>query len=88
VRIGIARRIGLFAHDGCGVLSFRCTLGLGMTQPGKWKDAGRALDNPALEGCHMPDGPGVRSAGQQYLQYNEVRSCFHSVRRLCIEFGP
>ena len=27
----------------------------------------------------MPDGPGVRSHGQQYLQYNEVRDPFVSV---------
>ena len=58
------------------MIALRCTLGLGSTQPGKWKDAGRALNNPALEGCYMPDGPGVRSHGQQYLQYNEVRIPF------------
>lgn len=44
-----------------------------MTQPVKWKDAGKTLNHPALEGCHMPDGPGqaVAHAGA-CLQYNEV----------------
>jgi len=50
----------------------RSTLGLGKVQPGKWRDAGGALDNPALEGCHMPDGPGVHVSTPGYLQYNEV----------------
>ncbi|KAF8887759.1 PARP-domain-containing protein [Infundibulicybe gibba] len=48
------------------------TKGLGRTQPGAWKDAGVALENDALIGCHMPDGPGqdVSTPGI-YLQYNE-----------------
>jgi poly [ADP-ribose] polymerase len=49
------------------------TKGLGRTQPVKWQDAGKKLSNPALKGCHMPEGPGqdVSSVGG-YLQYNEV----------------
>lgn len=47
-----------------------------MTQPGKWKDAGEALNNDELVGCHMPDGPGVSTTVPNggYLQYNEVSS--------------
>lgn len=48
------------------------TKGIGRTQPVKWKDAGKALNNAELLGCHMPDGPGrdVALPGV-YLQYNE-----------------
>jgi len=65
----------IFTREKLTYLSFhsRCTKGLGSTQPVKWQDAGKTLSNPALKGCHMPDGPGqvVTQAGV-YLQYNEV----------------
>jgi hypothetical protein len=49
------------------------TKGIGRTQPIEWKDAGEQLSNPALKGCHMPDGPGQNiSPPGAYLQYNEV----------------
>ncbi|KAL0951402.1 hypothetical protein HGRIS_008098 [Hohenbuehelia grisea] len=50
----------------------RATKGIGRTQPKKWKDAGEALGNDSLKGCHMPDSPGedVNTPGV-YLQYNE-----------------
>jgi hypothetical protein len=39
----------------------------------KWKDAGKALNNEELLGCHMPEGPGADvSPNMAYLQYNEV----------------
>jgi poly [ADP-ribose] polymerase 2/3/4 len=39
----------------------------------KWKDAGKALNNEELLGCHMPDGPGQDAMiPGVYLQYNEV----------------
>ncbi|KAI0933069.1 hypothetical protein AcW1_000001 [Taiwanofungus camphoratus] len=49
-----------------------CTKGLGRTQPVEWQDAGVALENEALKGCHMPKGPGqdVGDAAVS-LQYNE-----------------
>lgn len=68
---------------------FRCTKGIGMTQPVKWKDAGEALSNPALTGCHMPDGPGqLVSPPGAYLQYNEVNmtSASPSLSMLIISF--
>ncbi|KAJ7171802.1 poly polymerase catalytic domain-containing protein [Mycena crocata] len=61
------------ADKGCKKNKKNSTKGLGRTQPGKWKDAGKALENDDLVGCHMPDGPGqdtpIPSGG--YLQYNE-----------------
>ncbi|KAJ6627012.1 PARP-domain-containing protein [Mycena sp. CBHHK59/15] len=61
------------ADEGCKKHKARATKGLGRTQPGKWKDAGKSLGNDELIGCHMPDGPcqdtPVPSGG--YLQYNE-----------------
>lgn len=43
-------------------------------QPNRWKDAGKALNNDELVGCHMPDGPGELVPNiPGYLQYNEVR---------------
>ncbi|KAJ7480106.1 poly polymerase catalytic domain-containing protein [Mycena galericulata] len=61
------------ADKGCKSNKKKSTKGLGRTQPGKWKDAGKALGNDELVGCHMPDGPGqdtpIPSGG--YLQYNE-----------------
>ncbi|KAJ7924472.1 poly polymerase catalytic domain-containing protein [Mycena leptocephala] len=46
------------ADKGCKANKAKATKGLGRTQPGKWKDAGKALGNDELLGCHMPDGPG------------------------------
>ncbi|KAJ6569595.1 PARP-domain-containing protein [Mycena capillaripes] len=61
------------ADKGCKKAKAKATKGLGRTQPGKWKDAGKALGNDELIGCHMPDGPGqdtpIPAGG--YLQYNE-----------------
>ncbi|KAJ7806141.1 poly polymerase catalytic domain-containing protein [Mycena olivaceomarginata] len=61
------------ADKGCKKSKSKATKGLGKTQPGKWKDAGKALGNDELIGCHMPDGPGqdtpIPNGG--YLQYNE-----------------
>ncbi|KAJ7139532.1 poly polymerase catalytic domain-containing protein [Mycena epipterygia] len=61
------------ADKGCKSNKKKATKGLGRTQPGKWKDAGKALGNDELVGCHMPDGPGqdtpIPAGG--YLQYNE-----------------
>ncbi|KAJ7102466.1 poly polymerase catalytic domain-containing protein [Mycena belliarum] len=61
------------ADKGCKSNKKKATKGLGQTQPGKWMDAGKALGNDELVGCHMPDGPGqdtpIPSGG--YLQYNE-----------------
>ncbi|KAF9229724.1 PARP-domain-containing protein [Gyrodon lividus] len=47
------------------------TKGIGQTQPTDWQDAGEALDNEALKGCHMPKGipSGVSHGG--HLMYNE-----------------
>jgi poly [ADP-ribose] polymerase 2/3/4 len=57
------------------LISFRATKGIGRSQPVKWKDAGKALNNEELVGCHMPDGPGQDVAVPGvYLQYNEVSS--------------
>ncbi|KAJ6573971.1 poly polymerase catalytic domain-containing protein [Mycena vulgaris] len=61
------------ADRGCKANKKKATKGLGRTQPAKWKDAGKALGNDELVGCHMPEGPGVDTpipAGG-YLQYNE-----------------
>jgi hypothetical protein len=56
-------------------LSFRATKGIGRMQPMKWKDAGKALSNEKLLGCHMPDGPGQDIPfPDAYLHYNEVSS--------------
>ncbi|KAH9855747.1 poly polymerase catalytic domain-containing protein [Lenzites betulinus] len=50
----------------------RATKGVGRSQPGDWQDAGVALNNPELRGCHMPKGPAVDAPNPQgYLQYNE-----------------
>ncbi|KAJ7642302.1 PARP-domain-containing protein [Mycena rosella] len=61
------------ADRGCKTNKKKSTKGLGRTQPGAWKDAGKALGNEELIGCHMPDGPGqdtpIPAGG--YLQYNE-----------------
>ncbi|KAJ7630425.1 poly polymerase catalytic domain-containing protein [Roridomyces roridus] len=61
------------ADKGCKNAGARATKGLGRTQPQKWKDAGKALGNDELIGCHMPDGPAqptvVPNGG--YLEYNE-----------------
>ncbi|KAJ7356738.1 PARP-domain-containing protein [Mycena albidolilacea] len=61
------------ADKGCKKSKSKATKGLGKTQPGQWKDAGKALGNDELIGCHMPDGPGqdtpIPNGG--YLQYNE-----------------
>ncbi|KAJ7151580.1 poly polymerase catalytic domain-containing protein [Mycena filopes] len=61
------------ASRGCKTNKKKSTKGLGRTQPGKWQDAGKALGNDELIGCHMPDGPGqdtpIPAGG--YLQYNE-----------------
>lgn len=61
------------ADQGCKAAGALCTKGLGRTQPGEWQDAGEALENAALKGCHMPKGPGKDVADTQggYLQYNE-----------------
>ena len=51
----------------------RATKGVGVTQPTEWQDAGIALENSALQGCHMPKGTvsKVSSPGLRLL-YNEV----------------
>ncbi|KAF8213692.1 PARP-domain-containing protein [Mycena galopus ATCC 62051] len=61
------------ADKGCKKSMSKATKGLGKTQPPKWKDAGKALGNEELIGCHMPDGPGVDTPipNGGYLQYNE-----------------
>ncbi|TFY51615.1 hypothetical protein EVJ58_g10471 [Rhodofomes roseus] len=60
------------ADQDCKAARARCTKGLGRTQPAEWQDAGAALENDALSGCHMPKGPGQDVQGiQGYLQYNE-----------------
>jgi len=60
------------ASEDCQVAKKLCTKGIGRTQPVNWKDAGEALSNPSLEGCHMPAGPGQDNpAHSGYLQYNE-----------------
>ncbi|KAJ7748474.1 poly polymerase catalytic domain-containing protein [Mycena maculata] len=60
------------ADKGCKNNKKKSTKGLGRTQPGKWKDAGKALGNDELVGCHMPDGPGKDTpVPNGYLQYNE-----------------
>ncbi|RDB29175.1 Poly [ADP-ribose] polymerase 2 [Hypsizygus marmoreus] len=60
------------ADAGCKSNNKMCTKGIGRTQPVDWKDAGQALNNDELVGCHMPAGPGkdVCPPGA-YLQYNE-----------------
>jgi len=60
------------AAEDCKAAKKICTKGLGQTQPEKWKDAGKALNNPVLAGCHMPEGPGENVPTLSgYLQYNE-----------------
>ncbi|EPS95706.1 hypothetical protein FOMPIDRAFT_1038418 [Fomitopsis schrenkii] len=60
------------ADQACKAAGARCTKGLGRTQPADWQDAGDALENDALQGVHMPKGPGQDVPGfQGYLQYNE-----------------
>ncbi|KAG9223226.1 hypothetical protein CCMSSC00406_0000085 [Pleurotus cornucopiae] len=56
----------------CKSANARATKGIGKTQPLQWKDAGEALDNEELKGCHMPDSPGQNvDIPGVYLQYNE-----------------
>ncbi|KAJ7071556.1 poly polymerase catalytic domain-containing protein [Mycena amicta] len=45
------------ADQGCKKAKKRATKGVGKTQPGDWKDAGKALGHDELIGCHMPEGP-------------------------------
>jgi poly [ADP-ribose] polymerase len=40
----------------------------------EWQDAGEALDNEALKGCHMPKGIPSNVLQATQLMYNEVRS--------------
>jgi hypothetical protein len=57
------------------ILHSSATKGLGKTAPKKWQDAGDALNNDVLKGCHMPAGPGEDVSADvpnAYLQYNEV----------------
>ncbi|KAL4069316.1 poly polymerase catalytic domain-containing protein [Scleroderma citrinum] len=56
----------------CKTANMLATKGVGITQPTEWQDAGAALENPALQGCHMPKGPASRvSSSGAYLLYNE-----------------
>ncbi|TFY57593.1 hypothetical protein EVG20_g8485 [Dentipellis fragilis] len=67
------------AADECKAAGKMATKGLGEWQPTKWQDAAVALDNAALEGCVMPDGPArnltpaMPTPGMMYpsLFYNE-----------------
>ncbi|KAI0321004.1 PARP-domain-containing protein [Amylostereum chailletii] len=63
------------ADQDCKRAGKMTTHGLGRWQPTKWKDAGSALDNAALKGCHMPDGPAsdvsIGSSKPYGLFYNE-----------------
>ncbi|PCH33025.1 PARP-domain-containing protein [Wolfiporia cocos MD-104 SS10] len=63
------------ADEDCKKAQKKATKGLGRTQPAEWQDAGEALDNEALKGCHMPKGPAkdVDTPLGLYLQYNEIR---------------
>ncbi|KIJ21425.1 hypothetical protein PAXINDRAFT_95005 [Paxillus involutus ATCC 200175] len=47
------------------------TKGIGKTQPMEWQDAGEALDNEALKGCHMPKGIPSNVLQATQLMYNE-----------------
>ncbi|CDO69839.1 hypothetical protein BN946_scf184803.g37 [Trametes cinnabarina] len=60
------------AAEDCKKAGARSTKGLGRSQPNDWQDAGAALNNPELRGCHMPRGP-ARNVDDPnvYLQYNE-----------------
>ncbi|KAH7883960.1 poly polymerase catalytic domain-containing protein [Phlebopus sp. FC_14] len=60
------------ADTDCKKYNKRATKGIGRTQPTQWQDAGEALENTALTGCHMPKGTAsdVSTPGG-YLQYNE-----------------
>lgn len=60
-----------YADQACKDNKKLCTKGIGRMQPAKWKDAGETLNNPALKGCFMPDGPGQPISGNASLQYNE-----------------
>uniref|UniRef100_A0ABQ0M6C5 Poly [ADP-ribose] polymerase n=1 Tax=Mycena chlorophos TaxID=658473 RepID=A0ABQ0M6C5_MYCCL len=65
------------ADQGCKSAKKNSTKGLGRTQPGAWKDAGKALGHDELIGCDMPDGPAQDVVvpglnGGYGLQYNEV----------------
>jgi hypothetical protein len=46
-----SRRLRVLSDAAC-----RCTKGVGRTAPLQWQDAGDALDNEVLRGCHMPAG--------------------------------
>ncbi|KAI0353197.1 PARP-domain-containing protein [Trametes cingulata] len=60
------------ADQDCKKAGARSTKGLGRSQPGAWQDAGAALNNPDLRGCHMPKGPAVNVSDTRVtLQYNE-----------------
>ncbi|KAA1468416.1 PARP-domain-containing protein [Dentipellis sp. KUC8613] len=67
------------AAEECKTAGKMATKGLGRWQPTKWQDAAVALDNAALEGCVMPDGPArdltpaTPTPGMRYpsLLYNE-----------------
>ncbi|KAJ7651975.1 poly polymerase catalytic domain-containing protein [Mycena polygramma] len=60
------------ADKGCKNAKAKATKGCGRTQPSKWKDAGKALANDELIGCHMPDGPSKnQDIPGGHLQYNE-----------------
>jgi poly [ADP-ribose] polymerase len=66
------RNLILFLH-------LSSTKGMGRVAPKKWQDAGDALDNAVLKGCHMPAGPGEDCSaeiGNGHLQYNEVCRSF------------
>ncbi|EGN92675.1 hypothetical protein SERLA73DRAFT_190681 [Serpula lacrymans var. lacrymans S7.3] len=60
------------ADRDCKANNKLATLGVGRTQPVHWKDAGEALDNDDLQGCHMPKGPAVNVGNPNVcLEYNE-----------------
>ncbi|KAI0727024.1 PARP-domain-containing protein [Fomitopsis betulina] len=60
------------ADQACKAAGAKCTKGLGRTQPAAWQDAGDALENDALQGVHMPKGPGQDVPDfPGSLQYNE-----------------
>ncbi|KAI0063109.1 PARP-domain-containing protein [Artomyces pyxidatus] len=59
------------ADQACKAANKMATKGIGQWQPDKWQDAGSALDNDALTGCSMPDGPGKQTTNAGGLLYNE-----------------
>ncbi|KAF7297838.1 Poly [ADP-ribose] polymerase [Mycena kentingensis (nom. inval.)] len=64
------------ADQGCKKNKKLATKGIGKSQPGDWKDAGKALGHDELVGCHMPEGPAKDVVvpglnGGWGLQYNE-----------------